>query len=279
MRAKKAPAGLVFAAMVALALLVGGANAAVSPTINAGITSTRDLSMTFADGTFIGTPNAPGPVIPPGTYTLNVSDESDIANFDLVGPGVSMATTVDQDDFLVTATWTVTFEPCGVYSYSSDTQAGSNIWFQTSASADSLTACASFGAGATTTAPAPSPAPTGAGKTASAGPAKTTKPKSGKPAALPLRGTLDAAVAAGGTLSLERGGKAVGSLKPGRYTIDVSDDSSKAGFVLQRLKKPPTTVSGTAFVGRRTVTLTLNVGQWLFYPAPGGKKTYFLVIA
>ena len=34
-----------------------------------------------------------------------------------------------------------------------------------------------------------------------------------------------------------------------------------------------------AFVGKRTVTLTLNVGQWLFYPAPGGKKSYFLVIA
>jgi hypothetical protein len=189
-----------------------------------------------------------------------------------------MATTVDQDE-IVTATWTVTFQPCGIYSYSSDTQAGANLWFQTSASATSLTACASFGGGGAATPTPPAPAAGGGSKATNTGPTKTTTNKPAKPVALPFRGSLAATVAAVGKLSLESKGKGVGSLKPGRYTIDVADDSSTAGFVLQHLKKKATTVSGVAFVGKRSVTLTLNVGQWFFYPAAGGKKSYFLVIA
>jgi hypothetical protein len=104
-------------------------------------------------------------------------------------------------------------------------------------------------------------------------------PKSVKPSALPFRGTLAAAVAAAGTVSLDAKGKAVGSLKPGRYTLTVTDKSPKAGFVLQTLKKPATTVSGASFVGTKKVKVAFNVGQWFFYPHAGGKKTYFLVIA
>ena len=133
-------AALALSAALVLALGAASSSAAVSQTITAGIDQNRDLTMTFADGTSIGSAQTPGTVIPPGTYTVNVNDDSDIANFDLQGPGVNFASGVEA---FIQLTWTVTFQPCSQYSYQSDTQAGSNVWFQTSVAAGSTTACAS----------------------------------------------------------------------------------------------------------------------------------------
>ena len=36
-------------------------------------------------------------------------------------------------------------------------------------------------------------------------------------------------------------------------------------------------MTGVAFVGKHSVTLTLRPGQWFFYPTFVGTKTYFLV--
>ena len=66
------------------------------------------------------------------------------------------------------------------------------------------------------------------------------------------------------------------SLKSGRYKISVLDETSKSAFNLQRANKKPLTLSGRGFVGRRTVTVTLQAGQWLFYPS-AGTKSYFIV--
>ena len=68
------------------------------------------------------------------------------------------------------------------------------------------------------------------------------------------------------------------SLKSGRYKIAVDDETSKSAFKVQRLKKQPVTVTGRAFVGKHTVTVTLDAGQWWFFSGAGKKKTYFVVV-
>ena len=46
---------------------------------------------------------------------------------------------------------------------------------------------------------------------------------------------------------------------------------------MQRIKKDAVTVTGVKFVGKHTVTVTLDAGQWWFFSG-AGKKTYFIVI-
>jgi hypothetical protein len=267
---------LGLAATLAFAVSAPNGGGAVSQTISASINQNDDLAMTFADGTPIGAPALPGTLIPPGTYQVSVNDGSDISNFDLSGPGVSLATSV-QD--LVQVTWTVTFQPCSEYSYVNDTVATSTEWFQTSASSSSSAPCASAGAGvapvATPTTPAVPP-PT-AVTTNTPGP---DQPSASKPASskAPLfRGTLLGTVSSTGALTLTSRGKEVAALKTGRYTIEVSDKTSKDGFTIQEIHAPATTVTGVSFVGKRSVTLDLSAGQWFFYPSFIGKKSYFIV--
>src|SRR5205823_242812 len=49
-------------------------------------------------------------------------------------------------------------------------------------------------------------------------------------------GALDAIVSAAGKLTLSRNGKKVTSLKTGRWTFSVDDESKTAGFTVQSLK-------------------------------------------
>jgi hypothetical protein len=271
-----AGAALGLAATLAFALPAQRGDAAVSQTISASINQNDDLAMTFADGTPIGSPALPGTLIPPGTYQVSVNDGSDISNFDLSGPGVSDATSV-QD--LVQVSWTVTFQPCSEYSYVNDTVATSTEWFQTSASSSSSSPCASAGAGAapvatptTPTAPPPTAVTT---NTPGPDPASASKPTSNK--APRFRGTLLGTVSPTGALRLTSGGKEVAALKTGRYTIEVSDKTSTDGITIQEIHAPATTVTGASFVGKRSVTLDLSAGQWFFYPSFIGKKSYFIV--
>jgi plastocyanin len=52
----------------------------------------------------------------PGTYTITVTDQADVHDFHLYGPGVDQSTTVDG---MGTSTWTVTFSD-GTYNYICD---------------------------------------------------------------------------------------------------------------------------------------------------------------
>ena len=87
-----------------------------------------------------------------------------------------------------------------------------------------------------------------------------------------LRGTLAARVNPSGKLTLASGGFPVTKLKAGRYRFTVADKSSTRSFVVQRKGGSATTVSGVAFVGTRTVVLTLAAGQWTFYTSAGAKS-------
>ena len=57
------------------------------------------------------------------------------------------------------------------------------------------------------------------------------------------------------------------------------DESGKSGFTVQAIRSDPIILTSGAFVGKKSKSLTLNRGQWLFYGTFVGKKTYFLVTA
>jgi len=93
-----------------------------------------------------------------------------------------------------------------------------------------------------------------------------------------FRGTLHGIVAHNGRLSLRRNGKAVTSLKSGRYTFSVDDQSTKQGFRLEVVKGKAQTITSARYVGWQQVTLSLSPGRWSYF-TPGGAKTAFVVVA
>jgi plastocyanin len=78
---------------------------------------------------------------------------------------------------------------------------------------------------------------------------------------------LSGAVGPGFTITLKRGPLAVRTLKPGRYTITVSDRSSIHNFHLKGpgLNREITTVG---FVGTKSITVTLRKGRYTFVCDP-----------
>jgi plastocyanin len=132
----------------------------------------------------------------PGTYEIEVHDQSDIHNFHLTGPGVNQKTELD---FIGTVTWTVTVTD-GAYTYVCD--AHPNIMR------------GSFRVGTVQPPPPPPPPP------APKGLAKGRK--------------LKGSVGPGFTIKLkDAAGKAVKRVKAGtKYTIAVSDRSRLHNFHL-----------------------------------------------
>jgi plastocyanin len=86
--------------------------AASGTTLTASVGPGFDISLTDADGAAVST-------LSPGEYTIEVSDQSDIHNFHLTGPGVDEMTDVGGTG---TETWTVTFE-AGSYHFQCDPHA------------------------------------------------------------------------------------------------------------------------------------------------------------
>ena len=77
-----------------------------------------------------------------------------------------------------------------------------------------------------------------------------------------LRGTIGP----GFTISLKNAqGKKVATLKHGKYTFVVGDKSSIHNFTLNGPGTKNKTITGTSFVGTKTVTLTLKKGMYTFY--------------
>jgi hypothetical protein len=91
-----------------------------------------------------------------------------------------------------------------------------------------------------------------------------------------LKGTLSGTLSAGGKLGLTRLGKPVSKLTAGRYRFVIDDKDAENGFVLQALKKRASGLTGTSFVGKRSVIVTLTAGRWMYFSVPG-KARYFRV--
>jgi Copper binding proteins, plastocyanin/azurin family len=145
--------------------------------------------------------------IPPGTYTVKVSDLSAAHNFHLSGPGgFDMSTTVEGTG---TAEWTVTFQ-AGTYHYQCDphfTQMKGDIAVEAGA-------------------PLPQPAPTTTTTT-------TTTTSTPAPLPPPPRRVRLTATVTGAAISLKTlGGTKVLRVKAGPVAIGVSDLSAKNNFHL-----------------------------------------------
>jgi plastocyanin len=68
------------------------------------------------------------------------------------------------------------------------------------------------------------------------------------------------------TISLKDAhGKAVKTLKHGKYTFIVQDKAGLHNFTLNGPGIKNKTITGTAFVGTKTVTVTLKKGRYTFY--------------
>jgi len=78
-----------------------------------------------------------------------------------------------------------------------------------------------------------------------------------------LKGT----VGPGYTIKLTRNGAKVSSVKAGKYTFAIADKSSLHNFTLEQEKggKFEKHLTGTAFTGSKTATLTLKRGKWKYY--------------
>ena len=185
--------------------------------------------------------------------------------FHLAGPGVELITnmTFGED---AAQTLVETFQPNSTYTFRDDFQPNLVRFFSTSS-----TSISSGGSGG---APSTGSTPT---KSQSGGASPVTSQDIVGSDITPFRGTLAGAVSPAGKLTLTLKGKGVASLRSGRYKIAVDDKTSKSAFEVQRLKRQPVTVTGHAFVGKHTVTVTLDAGQWWFFSG-AGKKTYFIVV-
>jgi len=73
----------------------------------------------------------------------------------------------------------------------------------------------------------------------------------------------------GYSIKLTKGGKKVESLKAGTYKFVITDRSTYHNFTVEREKpsKPKLEkhLTGTAFMGTKTVEMTLKPGSWSFY--------------
>jgi len=78
---------------------------------------------------------------------------------------------------------------------------------------------------------------------------------------------LTGTVGPGFTITLKKGGVPVKTLKAGKYTITVNDKSTIHDF---RLKGPGLNklITGLAFKGSKTVTVTLKVGKYTYLCDP-----------
>jgi hypothetical protein len=246
---------LLVSALVAGALVTPAeARSGATPTIVVSFTVSGVVTVTL-NGSPVGTTSGPPTVIAGGYYSVLLNGPGDCINlplFELTGPGVNI-----QDDMLGgevdTHSLPTYFVPNSTYTWHIDRSQATVYTFRTSSDV----------VGSATGA--------GSSSTSSKSGGKATSEDVVGSAIAPLRGTLSGVVTAAGRLSIAYKGKAVKSLKAGRYTITVVDRSSSNGFVVKG--KHTTSVTGMAFIGKRSVTLSLTAGRWSFGPS-AAKSTY-----
>lgn len=257
---------IVAVACLLLPLLGGAARGSRSDGLALYITfkpGPQRISVTLANGSPVGTTSGAPTVVPAGLYNLFMDDSAAVEGpqFDLQGPGVDFVENMFYGEN-PSETFTATLQPGSTYTWRNDEQPSVVFTFATSSGAGSTTGGAGGGGSTSTTG-------------SQVGKASTDIVGSG---IVPFRGSLDAIVYRSGKLSLSRNGRNVTSLKTGRYTFSVDDESKAAGFVVQALHKKPVTVTTGTFKGNQDVTLTLKPGRWFFY-SKAAKKTQFFVIS
>jgi hypothetical protein len=239
-----------------LLALVPAAHArlAAAPSLVVTFAPSGAVTVTLPDGTPVGTTSGQPTVIPAGYYSLLMNGPGDCINlplFELRGPGVNI-----NDDMLGGETDVNTlyadFQPGATYTWHLDRTENIVYTFRTS----------------TTVVGAP-PASGSATEPAAGGRATPTSQDITGSAIVPFRGTLAVAVNGSGKLTLAYKGRPVRSLKAGRYSISALDRSTVSGVMLQKPTHAVLSVTGTAFVGKRSASIVLTAGRWLVMPRVG----------
>jgi hypothetical protein len=244
------------------------ASRAAAPTLTLNVNLSGSLEVVLGNGTVLRTTTAPGAVIPPGPYLVlvksDVPDSRDIFHlFHLSGTGVNVSSDLlpcENPRQLLT----ITLLPSSTYTYEDSRHTElTPIVFSTSSGGSSSDTSSNATAG-----PANVKSSASSSNTSVVG-------SDGK--ASPFRGTLVGTVSLAGKLTLSRNGKSVSSLRSGRYKIAVDDRTPKSGFVIAGLHRQSFLVTGSSFVGKHTLTLVLNPGQWMFYSSTARKHRFTVV--
>ena len=224
--------------------------------------SNGSISLTSPDGSVVGTTSGAPTVVPAGFYTLVFSGPGGctlLPNFRLSGPGTNLITTLTEAQGQKNPTG-VDLLPSSTYTWSSDAVPGAVYTFVTSAQVEG----------------SPPSAGTSSGSYSSSGKHVTSQDIVGSALAA-SRGTLDVTLSAAGKLVLTYHGRSVAHLKSGRYTVALTDASLGRGLVLQKVRGAARTLSAPGFTGKRTASVTLTPGNWLFADGPGAKPLAVLV--
>ncbi|HEX4521786.1 MAG TPA: hypothetical protein VH063_19580 [Gaiellaceae bacterium] len=256
-----------FALLAALFVVAPGAQARTddNPAINVQFSVSGQIAVSLVDGTPVGTSSGTPTVIPAGYYTLEMIGPGGCANvpyFDLKGPGTSIVDNMDEGE-VATSTINLHLLPNSTYTWRNDDVVPSVVYTFTTS-------------GATVGAPPVAVGKSGLsssdhGTAASVNPFRTTPEAA-------VRGKLTGLVSAAGRLTISYKGKSVKSLKPGKYTIVVTDKSSTSGFMLSG-KSKSVSVTGGSYVGKKTRAVNLTAGKWVFAPALGGKQAFAVTVA
>jgi hypothetical protein len=181
--------------------------------------------------------------------------------FQMTGPGVSAASTLDNGctSNAVVGTWTL--QPSSTY-----TLVDLN---QPAATKTTITTSATGTPQQPTTSPYDATSGKGTLSTDPVGSDVTPSP----------RGTLKGDLAANGKLTLTLKGKPVSTLQSGRYTFTIIDRDPKGGVMLHHVKVTPrsTVLSGNAFIGEKTTTVLLGAGRWTISASAG--KVFTLTVS
>ena len=275
MRAHKSRTLALIAAVGLAAALTPLGNTAPRDTAFPTLYVQYTMNCTF---TIVDDSGNPVTAIPPGTYQVEVSTPimfrlvnipdrapNDFTGckgwvqFQLTGPGVNLGTTLDigcESDYLLPAT---SFKPNSTYTAQDlNNPAGAHASITTLSSGSP-------------TLPT-NPSGTGTGK----GTASTDIVGEGITAG--IRGVVTGTLSPSGIARLTSGGRAVATIKAGRYRFTITDRSPHAGFTLQAPKSAvPKALTGKGFVGRHSTTLALTAGRWTY--VSGGKKASLVVTA
>jgi hypothetical protein len=247
---------LGLAALAALVLASAAATrGAAGPALDVTFFTDGTISLTLPDGTPVGTTSGAPTVIPAGYYTLLLAGPggcSELPYFELHGPGENILNDMDLGEMKATAT--AYFQPNSTYTWRDNGIPGVIYTFTTSSTVVG-------------TPPAPS---SGRSSSPASGAHPTTSSEDVVGSSIaPFRGRLSAVVTAAGRLSVAFHGKSVARLRAGRYTISVTDRSSTDGLALEKAQRKTVQVSGETFVGKRSLSVLLTAGKWLFLPRLG----------
>jgi hypothetical protein len=240
---------------------VAGAARAASLSLYVSFFSNGSIALTSPDGATVGTTSGSPTVVPAGYYTLVFSGPGGctlLPNFRLSGPGANVVTTLTEAQGQKNPTG-IDLLPSSTYTWSSDAVPGAVYTFVTSAQVEG----------------SPPTAVTSSGSYSSSGKHVISQDIVGSAVAA-SRGTLDVTLSAAGKLALAYHGRSVGRLKPGRYTVVVTDASRNRGLELQRAEGAMRALTAPGFTGKHTGSVTLTPGSWRF---TGGAKPLVITVS